>query len=562
MLSELHIRDLAIINRLTLELQAGMTTLTGETGAGKSILIDALGLALGNRTDNSMIRQGADKAEISARFDIENNSAVQHWLKQQDHDSEELILRRILARNGKSRAYINGQPVPIASLQQVGELLIDILGQHAHQALLRSGQQRHLLDRYANLHEPLAQIHHIYKEHQNLQQQVNQLREAAEERLSRQDLLQYQIEELGTHDISAQTIRDIDQQQRKLSHIEQLIRDSAQISQLLEDEQGIQSRLAQASRSLNELSQLDESLQNSNELLESALIQTQEAAHSLRQYHEQLQLDPAQLDDINHKLETLQDLARKYRVKPDELEQKLASLQQELAQLDNSNHELQQKEKKLQALHTAYWQLAAELAKKRQQAAAQLSLEITQSMQQLGMDGGTFQVQISQLPDDKLYPWGPQQIDMRVSANPGQAAQAINKVASGGELSRISLAIQVATIRCNPISTLIFDEVDVGIGGATAEVVGQLLRQLGEQHQVLTVTHLPQVAAQGHQQLKVSKRKDETETRTQIARLDDESRIHEIARMLGGVSITEQTLAHAKEMIQQAAICQNLKSPE
>lgn len=554
MLLELHIRDLAIITSQRLELKPGMTALTGETGAGKSILVDALGLALGDKTDNSMIRNNAQRAEITAVFDCENIEDVQSWVAENELDSDTLVLRRLLVRDGKSRAYINDRPVSISTLQDIGGRLIDILGQHAHQSLMRTNQQRHLLDRYAGHQQLATEISDIYREYRNTATEIDKLEEAGRQHFERVELLNYQIDELETNAISREQLDEIDAEHNRLAHAERLITALNDVTHTLTEQQGaVESTLSHTVALLDELTSLDTQLAGPLEMLNSALIQVQEAAAELRRHADGLSVDPAQLEELAQRLQLLHDLSRKYRVKPEELNNKLQALKEELEQLEHADQYTDKQRAKLEKLHKKYFKLAARLRKQRLSAARQLSDSVTEHMQQLGMEGGMFDIRVVRQDDDTpRHAWGTEDIEMRVSANPGQSAEALNKVASGGELSRISLAIQVSTITSNPIPTLIFDEVDVGIGGGIAEVVGQLLRRLGEAHQVLTVTHLPQVAAQGHHHLMVSKLKGDNETRTQVTELDKGNRVEEIARMLGGLEITEQTLAHAREMIERA----------
>jgi DNA repair protein RecN (Recombination protein N) len=551
MLSHIHIKDLAVVSALELELNPGMTVLTGETGAGKSILIDALGLVLGDRADNGMIRDGCDRAEITAAFDISNLTLANSWLAEQSLEAgTECILRRVLVRDGRSRAFINDSPVSLQSLQTLGEMLVDIHGQHAHQSLLHRGAQRGLLDAYANHQSLVEETARLYQAWRETSDSLEQLRTASEERTARLDLLRYQVNELDALKLGDTEIEELDEQHARLSNLGRLRETSAQALSALYDTDGsVQEQLAGISRELEELSSLDSGLTEIRELIENALIQVEEATTNLRQYGEGLELDPQQLEQVERRLEEIHDLARKYRTQPKELPARLDQLKTELDELEHADIHLARLEEQAQTLHQEFLAQAKALNKSRRKAAPKLEQEVCSGIRSLGMPEGRFSINIEPLPEEKVSANGLDRIEFLVSANPGQSLQSLAKVASGGELSRISLSIQVATIRCGQIPTLIFDEVDAGIGGGVAEIVGQLLRQLGDKRQVLCVTHLPQVAAQGHQHLQVSKETDGSTTHTQVRILDQDEQVEEVARMLGGVEITHRTLDHAKEMV-------------
>jgi DNA repair protein RecN (Recombination protein N) len=555
MLNEIQIRNLAIVSGMELELQDGLTALTGETGAGKSILIDALGLALGDRADNSMIRAGSDRAEVTAVFDLRGLPEASAWLRQQELDeSDECILRRSLNQQGRSKAFINGRAVTLQQLQELGAYLVEIHGQHAHQSLLKSAHQRDLLDAYGGLLELARQVQRAYREFQVEKQRLDTLTATAEERASRLDLLSYQNNELKRLDISPDEWSQLEQEQRRLSHQEQLSDTcSVIISGLDEEQQALRSRLSNYVERLREAARLDEALSEPQQMLDGALIQVDETLASLRTYLNEMELDTAGLQQVEERLSAIHDIARKYRVNPEQLAEKQAEIEQELNQIQNSDSELAELTRTVDQRHADYQALAEELSTRRLAAAERLGTEITQAMRVLGMPGGEFSVSLHPLSLDQAGASGFEQIEFMVSANPGMPLLALSKVASGGELSRISLAIQVATIRCGSTPTLVFDEVDVGIGGGVAEIVGQMLRTLAGNRQILCVTHLPQVAAQAMHHFQVQKTTQQKMTWTAIAKLQEEERIQEIARMLGGVRITEQTLAHAKEMINLAA---------
>ncbi len=551
MLIHLHIKDLAVVRSVELNLGPGMSALTGETGAGKSILIDALGLALGDRADNTMIRAGCERAEITAVFDAAHREEVALWLSEHAlDDAGECILRRILVRDGRSRAFINGSPAPVQSLQELGQLLVDIHGQHAHQSLLRRPYQRDLMDEYAG-HRPLAEsVAELYQRYRKVQSRLSELQEASRDRTARLDLLRYQAGELEALNLGAHELEELDREHARLSNIGRLQQVCAQVMETLyEGEISVRDRLVRAARDLDDLVAIDRTLSEPGALLDNALIQLQEASPYLRDYLDGLELDPALLHQVEERLAQIHDLARKYRVEAGQLPRRLADVKQDLAELENADLQFENLKQEVDALHSEFLSGAAELSRARARAAGKLAQAVTDSMQTLGMAGGAFSVELQPLAPDDASAGGLERIEFMVSANPGHPLQPLSKVASGGELSRISLAIQVATARCGRIPTLIFDEVDVGIGGGIAEIVGQMLRTLGRLRQVLCVTHLPQVAAMGHQHLQVTKNRKDGAAHVDISTLVDEERVREVARMLGGVDLTDQTLAHAREMV-------------
>jgi len=553
MLSRLTIRNLVIVRDLELEFSNGMSALTGETGAGKSIMIDALGLALGDKTDKRMIRNGCDKAEVSAEFDLADCPAAQAWLEAHDLADEKLcLLRRVLVLDGRSRAYINGTPSSQNALRELGELLLNIHGQHAHQSLLRSNAQRELLDAYAGLEPQVAALGEHYQALQAARKQRDTLQQAAADRANRLDYLAFQVAELEPLVDSANNIQQLEQDHQRMAHAERLQNETSSLLYALSDgEQDLSSLLGSLNHQLGELASLDKQLDEAHQLLESASIQVDEVTQNLRHYADNLDIDPQQLQEIDGQIAKLHDCARKHRVAIDELPALTERLGTELNSLRNADQALDDLDAKVEALQKTYDQHAAKLSKARGKAAKQLAQTVTASMQQLGMSGGDFKV-ACEAQADNISRYGVDQVRFLVAANPGQPAGTLSAVASGGELSRISLAIQVATADCGEVPTLIFDEVDVGIGGAIAEIVGQLLRRLGSRRQVLCVTHLPQVASQAHRHYRVHKMSDGETTETRIEPLDQASRISEVARMLGGVDITDQTLKHAGEMIERA----------
>ncbi|MDH5191716.1 MAG: DNA repair protein RecN [Gammaproteobacteria bacterium] len=556
MLTNLHIRDFAIIKESEIEFDSGMTVLTGETGAGKSILIDALSLLLGARADSKSIRHGCQRTEISASFNIETFPEAQHWLVEQELDSDECLLRRVITADGRSKGYINGSPVPAQSLKALGSLLVDIHGQHEHQSLMQRSKQRQLLDDYANHFELLEQLSQAYNKWHSLNDRFDQLKQASADRDSRLDLLRYQVQELELLSPVANEFDELEQQNKKISHASGLLEGCNQIiDEIYENENSTAfSLLSNAAATLDDLSSYDKKLEAITELLNTASIQTQEAANELRDYIDGIELDPEQQKSLEQRLDLYHEQARKHRIMPDALPELLGSLQHELNSLENADTELDNLQDEIKIAADNYKKLALKLTKSRKRNARQLSDLVTEDMQKLGMQGGKFEIELIDNDKNLFSASGLEKVEFMVSANPGQPLQPLTKVASGGELSRISLAIQVSSIKKGQNKpTLIFDEVDVGIGGGVAEVVGQQLRQLGQTSQVMCVTHLPQVAALGHHHFRVNKTTEKDSTHTQLELLDTKNRTQEIARMLGGVKITKQTLAHAEEMLMMAS---------
>lgn len=556
MLQSISIKNLAIVNELMLDFADGMTALTGETGAGKSILIDALGLTLGDKATREMIRAGAEKAEITAIFDVSALKDVRDWLKQQDLlDDNDCILRRVITKEGKSKAFINGSPAPLKSLSAIGSMLIEIHGQHAHQRLLDKKFQLQILDAYANHETLIKQTSNTYQVWQNTLKQFNQLKEQETDRVSRLELLRFQAEELNALDLKAGEISELEEKLKTLSNAEELMRGSYEIaSALYENEDALHSRLSALQSHLQKLSALDKSMQNPLEMLETALINIQEASDSLRHFADSFEADEQSLQQVESRLQSIFEIARKYRLEPEALPDKNSQIQTELQSLESADETLAGLADQLTIQQQDYVKAADQLSASRKKAANSLLAETVMLLKSLSMPHVSFEIAFDTSDMNKASRSGLDKIEFLVSANPGQPPASMAKVASGGELSRISLAIQVSTMSNLAVPTLIFDEVDVGIGGGTAEVVGRLLRKLGDQQQALCVTHLPQVASQAHHHYKVEKIQTSDSTSTSISALSAEQRIAEIARMLGGLEVTEQTIAHAKEMISRSAI--------
>ena len=555
MLTQLRIRDFAIVEELELELAAGMTAITGETGAGKSILVDAIGLLLGDRADSDMIRHGAERADLSALFDLDALPAARAWLAERDLDRDgKCQLRRVVARAGRSRGYINGVPQPTQALRELGEQLVDIHGQHEHQSLLRREAQRQLLDDYAGNQALAAELAEHYQTWSRLRRELRELRQAASERDARLDILRYHLRELAALNLAEGEVAQLESEQRRLAHASQLLDTSQRLlGWLSEDEESsIADRLEHGLRELEVLSRLDPRLAPISELLTAALIQIQEASAELRGYAQSLDLDPDHLAQIEQRLSAAHQLARKHRTTAEELPALRARFEAEREALEHSETRLEALQQALKTARIHYQTGADRLSERRATAARELGERVSAALAGLGMLGGRFAIGLERL--EQPTPAGLEAVEFQVSANPGQPLRLLARVASGGELSRISLAIQVIAAHAARIPTLIFDEVDTGIGGGVAEVVGQQLRALGGGRQVLCVTHLPQVAAQAHQQFKAEKQTDGATTHTQVVLLEPDARVTEIARMLGGLELTANTLAHAREMVENAVL--------
>ena len=553
MLSHIYLHNFAIIETLDLELKTGMTALTGETGAGKSILIDAIGLVLGDRADSGVIRHGADKAEITLTVELEDTPSAQQWLKDQDLDADDheqqCVLRRIIAINGKSRAWINGRPCNLGMLKQLGEQLVDIHGQHEHQSLMKRELQRQLIDDYAKHDSLLRQTADSFQRWKASHDALKQLSSQHSSHQATLDLLRFQTKEMDDLNLVEGEIDALDEEHSRLSNAGFLLEASSNsVSQLYDnDEQSIYSSLGEIIQTLDKTSALDDTLREPLELLKNSQIQIQEAADLLRRYHESIGHDSERLAWVEDRLSTLHDLSRKHQTTPALLFQKWKRLTAELKELDSDKYNIDALEKAAEEQKSIYTEYAQQLSESRQRACQKLSQGVTQAMQQLGMEGGEFSIHLEK--NDTFSSHGLDHIEFQVSANPGQPLKSLIKVASGGELSRISLAIQMIAAQRVTLPALIFDEVDSGIGGGIAEVVGQQLRKLGENRQVLCVTHLPQVASKAHNHYQVTKSKDKTKTRTGMLILDDNQRIDEIARMMGGLEMTESTLSLAREML-------------
>lgn len=550
MLTQLTVSNYAIAERVELQFSKGMTALTGETGAGKSIVLDALGLAMGGRADAGAVRHGAKRADITASFDVSDIAEATQWLENHELDDESsCILRRVISKDGRSRAYINGQPCPLAHLKELGSELMDIHSQHQHQSLLRKETHRKLLDEFAEAISLAADTREAWKNWHQAQQRLLERQQNADETEAKLQLLRYQAEELDRLALETSEQEQLEQEQAQLGQADAVLHSSHQAALLCTEEDTSAAGLVrQALQQLEQLPVDVPALADTVQMLSEAQIQISEAGDNLRRFVDDYEADPTRLTEVEERLSSIYQMARKHRITPAKLPELHRSLNKELADLDGGAHSLEQLEAEMEQRRKSYDLLAGKLTKAREKAAIELDQRIAGELTQLSMPAVQFVTHLGRNSSNEPTAHGEQDIEFLVSANPGQPARPLAKVASGGELSRISLAIQVVAAQTSTTPTLVFDEVDVGIGGGTAEVVGRLLRSLGDDGQVLCVTHLPQVAAQCHQHLFVSKFTEQDATFSKIQALDDQGRISEVARMLGGVDMTKHTIAHAKEM--------------
>ena len=555
MLNHIRIRNFAIIDHLDLDFKNKLTTLTGETGAGKSILLGALGLLLGDRADSDSVRAGSSKAEISAEFDISELPEVSKWLQSKELDADgDCLLRRRLSSDGRSRAFINGSPAPLQDMRQLGEMLVDIHGQHEHQSLMKADMQRQLLDDYAQHEKLLTDVKKLFTDWNTKKEKLTELQTACKDKNDRLDLLRYQVTELEELSLLPGENDKLQHEHQTLANADQLSDNTASTLNSLydADDSSIHLQLSQQARKIEEMLSTDKTLSPAFDMLSEAMVQIEETASLLRDYKDNLNSNPERFDEVETRLGIIHDLSRKHHVEPDQLIDLTESLSLELNELDNADENLSKLESDVNKLNKQYKTHAKKLTDSRAKTSIKLNKQISASMQTLGMSGGQFKIQLS--TKEKASASGLDSVEYTVSTNTGQPFKALAKTASGGELARISLAIQMITAQQGRIPTLIFDEVDSGVGGGIAEIVGKHLRVLGENRQVFCITHLPQVASQAHHHMQVYKHSDGKETRTEIIPLEMEQRIDEISRMLGGLEITQQTIDHAKDMLNRSQL--------
>jgi DNA repair protein RecN (Recombination protein N) len=553
MLLHLNIQNFAIVKALDIDWRDGMTTITGETGAGKSIAIDALGLCLGDRAVTNVVRPNSKKAELSATFEISQNLLAMQWLEKNEisFDENECILRRLISVEGRSKAFINGSQVPLAQLKEIGQLLINIHGQHEHQLIVKASEQRQILDVFADHKNLLDTLQFHFKQWQSLNHESNKLQESQSQRNAQRQLLQYQVNELDEFALTEGEFEQLDSDYKRHSNSQQLLDISLQALQSLsENEQfNITDNLRSTCEKINTLAALDPNITQLSMQLSESLLQLEDANDELRNYYERLELDPQTYQIIEERFSTAVQLAKKHHISPENLTQFHQKLKQELKLISSDESRLDIIYQEIEAAEANYLACAKELTLSRINAAKTLSSKISESMQELNMEHGQFQVSIIANENNKLTSHGLDDVSFLISLNPGQQLAAMNKVASGGELSRISLAMQVILADKIITPTLIFDEVDVGISGPTAAMVGAKLQQLAKNTQVICVTHLPQVASKGHQQLFVTKLTDGEHTETKVTELTSDGRVQEIARLLAGNKITDNSIANAQELL-------------
>jgi len=554
LLLSLTVRNFTLVEHLHTEFHSGMTAITGETGAGKSLVLDALGMALGDRGDTGRIRHGKDRLDITAVFSVAGNQQASEWLQDNElQEDDECILRRTLTKEGRSKGFINGQPATMQQLQQLGEMMIDIHSQHEHQSLLQKDNHRRLLDAFAKADSLVNDVRDLYQQWHQCHLQLEALQNNAEENEARKALVSFQLEELCDLSLQPGELDSLEREQHLLANGEQILKDSHLILGLCgEGEQGdARSLLSQAVNVIQSMPEKSDRLQEAAILLDSALIQVEEANREIRHHIDSFDMNPERLLEVENRLSTAYQLARKHRINPDQLLELQQDLEQELQQMTSGEGGLEGLSARLEVLEAQLREKEASLSAAREQTAKVFADGVNKQLSELAMGSASLQVKLTAEANHTSH--GRESVEFLVSTNPGQPHKALAKVASGGELSRISLAIQVIAARHTEIPTLVFDEVDVGVGGAVAAVVGKLLRQLGDKGQVICVTHLPQVASYSHHHMIASKQSAGNDTESELTTLTQKGRTEEIARMLGGAEVTKQTLAHAKEMLSQSA---------
>jgi len=556
LLLSINISNYTLVESLEIEFAQGTTAITGETGAGKSLVLDALGMALGDRADTDTIRHGKERAEITATFDINTIEAAKTWLDANDFNSDEnCILRRIYTREGRSRGYINGQPSTMSQLQELGDMLADIHSQHEHQSLLRKETHRRLLDEYAKAEDLASKVASEYSAWHKVHIDLTNLLQRSDELDDRKDLLNFQVNELQQIDLTAKHLEQLELEQKTLANAEQIVQDSHNLLAICEQAEGFNLRdsLNKALLILANIEYKPDALKITEELLQGGLIQIEEAINEISHHIDRFEADPQRLQIVEEQLSAVFQLSRKHRVNPDQLETTLQTLEAELKNLIGGSENINALEKKLADLASSYEKSAKQLSSKRTAASKAMAKDINRQLQKLSMEGAELLVQLSPVNNSEYRSSGLEETEFLLATNPGQPHKMLAKIASGGELSRVSLAIQVVAASHSKIPTLVFDEVDVGIGGSTADVVGQLIKQLGERGQVISVTHQPQVAAHAHHHYRASKVIEDNSTESLMAPLNQQQKVEELARMLGGAKVTKQTLSHASELLSLAS---------
>ena len=556
MLISLNIINYTLVEQLEIDFAPGTTAITGETGAGKSLILDALSMALGDRADTGTIRGDRDRAQITATFAVAGIPEVVKWLEDQDYQcDEQCILRRVYNREGRSRGYINGQPCTMQQLQQLGDLLVDLHSQHEHQSLLRRGTHRKLLDEFTGSVALADQVATLFQQWNSSHQKLLQLAEQSEQLSARRELLEFQVDELQQVNLDPQYLKSLEEEQQTLANAGQIVQDSQQLLEICDQAEDFNLR-AGFNRCLTILANLKSkprALSDAETLLRSGLIQVEEAIGELAHHIDRFEANPTRLQQLEEELAVIFQLGRKHRVNPESLEDTLDRLQAELQALTAGDQSIEGLQQQVDQLATDYQQAAQELSKARRQGAEVMAEAISLQLQELAMGGAQLQIQLHSVDNGEYRSFGGEEVEFVIATNPGQPHKPLAKIASGGELSRVSLAIQVVAAAHSNIPTLIFDEVDVGIGGSTADIVGQLLKKLGDGGQVISVTHQPQVAAHAHHHYVASKVIADNSAESLISNLDRQQRIEELARMLGGSKITSQTLSHAAELLSMAS---------
>ena len=552
----INISNYTLVESLEIEFAQGTTAITGETGAGKSLVLDALGMALGDRADTDTIRHGKERAEITATFDINTIEAAKAWLDANDFNSDEnCILRRIYTREGRSRGYINGQPSTMSQLQELGDMLTDIHSQHEHQSLLRKETHCRLLDEYAKAEDLATKVASEYSAWHKVHLDLTNLLQRSDELDDRKDLLSFQVNELQQFDLTAKHLEQLELEQKTLANAEQIVQDSHNLLAICEQAEGFNLRdsLNKALSILANIEYKPDALKITEELLQGGLIQIEEAINEISHHIDRFEADPQRLQIVEEQLSAVFQLSRKHRVNPDQLETTLQTLEAELKNLIGGSENINALEEKLADLASSYEKSAKQLSSKRKAASKAMSKDINRQLQKLSMEGAELLVQLSPVNNSEYRSSGLEETEFLLATNPGQPHKMLAKIASGGELSRVSLAIQVVAASHSTMPTLVFDEVDVGIGGSTADIVGQLIKQLGERGQVISVTHQPQVAAHAHHHYRASKVIEDNSAESLMAPLNQQQRVEELARMLGGAKVTKQTLSHASELLSLAS---------